>query len=142
MGEGMRMGRGGWEIGQKGNRISQERRIYASEDYSGGNCRKLFTFALLNRDAPHIETIYFVLIEQKKENCLQKLIDVLVTSKHQMIRLANKQLGRLVNVYVMLFVENKNRKETRNKRKTSLPFLPSFVRLLFKAQICTACKCN
>ena len=33
----------------------------------------LFIFVLLNRGVPDVETIYFVLIEQKKYNFLQKL---------------------------------------------------------------------
>ena len=52
-------------------------------NYSPGNCRKLFAFALLNGDIPDVETVYFVLIEQKKENYLQKLPDVLVITKHK-----------------------------------------------------------
>ena len=50
-------------------------------NYSCGNCRKLFTFVLLNGDIPDLETIYFVLIEQKMEICLQKLPNVLVITK-------------------------------------------------------------
>ena len=33
----------------------------------------LFTFVLLHRGILDFEAIYFVSIEQKKENCLQKL---------------------------------------------------------------------
>ena len=50
-------------------------------NYSCGNCRKLFTFVLLNGDIPDIKTIYFVVIEQKMEICLQKLPNVLVIMK-------------------------------------------------------------
>ena len=50
-------------------------------NYCCGNCRKLFTFVLLNGDVPDVETIYFVLMEQKKENCVQKLPDVLVVTE-------------------------------------------------------------
>ena len=66
-----------------------ERNLYFM-NYCGGNCRKLFIFALLNGDIPDIETIYFVSIEQKKENCLQKLPDVAVITKHEVICSANK----------------------------------------------------
>ena len=52
-------------------------------NYSPGNCRKLFAFVLLNGDIPDVETVYFVLIEQKKENYLQKLPDVLVITKYK-----------------------------------------------------------
>ena len=110
-------------------------------NYSRGNCRKLSTFVLLNGDVPDVKTIYFVLIEQKKENCLQTLPDVLMITKHELTCTANKQLRKLVNVYVMLFIEIKNRKQKRNKRKKSLPFLPSFFRLLLKVGIFSTCKC-
>ena len=59
-------------------------------NFSCGNCRKLFTFVLINRDVPGVETIYSVLIEQKKENCSQKLPDMLVITKHEVICSANK----------------------------------------------------
>ena len=50
----------------------------------------LFTFVLLNRGAPVLETIYFVSIEQEKETCLQKLQGVLMSKKVAMICSANK----------------------------------------------------
>ena len=34
----------------------------------------------------------------------------------------------------MLFIENKNRKQKRNKRKKSSSFLPLFARLLLKVE--------
>ena len=34
------------------------------------------------------------------------------------------------------FIENKNRKQKKHKRKKSLPFLPLFDRLLLKVEIC------
>ena len=40
-------------------------------NYSCGNFRKLFTYVLLNEDVPDVETIYFALIEQEKENCIK-----------------------------------------------------------------------
>ena len=70
----------------------------------------LFTFDFLNGSVPDVETIYFVSIELKKENCLQKLPSVLMTTKDGMICSTKKYLGKLVKVYVMLFIENKNRK--------------------------------
>ena len=54
-------------------------------NYFRGNCKKLFTFVLLNEDVPDVGTIHFVLIEQKKKNCLQKLPNVLVITKHEVI---------------------------------------------------------
>ena len=48
----------------------------------------LFTFVLLNRAVPDVETIYFVSVEQK--NCLQKLPGVLVSKKDEVICSANK----------------------------------------------------
>ena len=59
----------------------------------------LFTFVLLNRDLPDVETIYFVSIEQKKQNCLQRLPGVLVITKDAVICSANKYLGKLVYVF-------------------------------------------
>ena len=86
------------------------------------NCRELFifTFALLNKGVPPVKIVYFVSIEQKNKNYLQKLPGVLRT-KDEVFRSANKQLGKLVNAYVMIFIENNNRKQKRNKRKKSLP---------------------
>ena len=86
-------------------------------NHSCVNCRKLFTFVLLNGSASDVKTIYFVLIEQKNKNCLQKLPDVLIITKHEVICSANKYLRKLVNVYIKLSIENKNRKQKRNKRK-------------------------
>ena len=65
-----------------------------------------------------------------------------VSRKDEEIGSASKLFRKLVNVYVMIFMENKNRKQKRNKKKKSLPFLPLFVRLLLKVEICFACKCN
>ena len=62
---------------------------------------------------------------------------MLVIMKHEVICAENKQLGKLVNVYFMLFIENQIRKQERNKRKKSLPCLPVFVRLLLKVEICS-----
>ena len=45
----------------------------------------LFTFVLLNRGIPYVETTYFVSIQQKKKNCLQKLPGVLVSKKDEVI---------------------------------------------------------
>ena len=42
---------------------------------------------------------------------------LLVITKDEVICSANKQLEKLVNVYVMLFIENKNRKQKRDKGK-------------------------
>ena len=39
-------------------------------NYSHGNCRKHILFVLLNGGVIDVETIYFVSIDQKKENCL------------------------------------------------------------------------
>ena len=79
----------------------------------------------------NVKTIYSVSIEQKKQNYLQKLPGVLVSKKDEVICSANKQLCKfkLVNVYVMLFIENEKEKK-RNKRKKNLPFLPLFIKLL------------
>ena len=52
----------------------------------------LCTFVLLNRDHPDVETIYFVPIEQKKENYLQRLPGVLVITEDAVICSANKCL--------------------------------------------------
>ena len=49
-----------------------------------------FTFVLLNEVVPDVETTYFVLIEQKKENCLQIAPGVSVITKDEMICSANK----------------------------------------------------
>ena len=49
-----------------------------------------FTFVLLNRGVSDVETIYFVSIEQKKYNCLQKLPGVLVSKKNEVICSTNK----------------------------------------------------
>ena len=77
----------------------------------------LLTFVLLNGGAPH----FFRLSIEQKEYCLQNFTGVLVITKDEVICSANKLLGKLVNVYVMLLIENKNRKQKRNKRKKSLP---------------------
>ena len=50
----------------------------------------LFTFVLLNRGVPDVETIYFLSTEQKKKNCLQKLPGLLVSKKDEVICSANK----------------------------------------------------
>ena len=67
---------------------------------------------LLNRGVPDVETIYFVSIEQKKQICLQKLPDVIVSKKDEVICSSNKCLRKLVNVYIMLFIQNKKKKKT------------------------------
>ena len=59
-------------------------------DYMATVENLLFTFVLLNRDVPDVETIYFVSIEQKKVNCLQKLSGVLVITKDKVICSASK----------------------------------------------------
>ena len=60
-------------------------------NYSRGNCRKLIIYIfLLNGGAPDVEAIYFVSIEQKEGNCLQKLPGVLVITKDEAICSANK----------------------------------------------------
>ena len=79
------------EGGREGNRIRQERVICTSWITLLATVAKLlFTFVLLNEDVPGLETIYFVSIEQKKENCLQKLPSVLVIMKDEVICSANK----------------------------------------------------
>ena len=66
-----------------------------------------------------------------------------MSKKDVVISSSNKQLRKLVNVYIMLFLENKNKKKTGKKQKEkSLPFLPLFLRILLKVEICFACKCN
>ena len=43
----------------------------------------------------------------------------------------------------MTLIENKKKKKAEKKQKEkSLPFLPLFVRLLLKVEICSASKCN
>ena len=42
-------------------------------------------FVVLDGGVPYVGTIYFVLTEQKKQNCLQKLPDVLVSKKAEVI---------------------------------------------------------
>ena len=46
-----------------------------------------------------------------KKDFLQKSPGVLVITKDEVICSANKLLRKLVNVYVMLLIENKNRKQ-------------------------------
>ena len=50
----------------------------------------LFTFVLLNTGVSDVETIYFVSIEQKKDNYILKLPGVLVIAKDKVICLANE----------------------------------------------------
>ena len=52
-------------------------------------CPYLYYF-LLNGGIPDVEATYFVSIEQKKENCLQKLPGLLVITKDGLICSANK----------------------------------------------------
>ena len=66
---------------------------------------------------------------------------MLVSKKDKVIYSSNKYLHKLVNVYMMLFIENKKKRKKKQKKK-SLPFLPFFVRLLLKVEICFACKCS
>ena len=40
-----------------------------------------------------------------------------MSKKDEVIYSANKQLHKLVNVYVMLFIENKKKKKTEKKQK-------------------------
>ena len=91
-------------------RLQDRERILSFINYSC-NCRELFifTFVLLNKGVPDVKIVYCVLIEQKNKNYLQKLSGVLRT-KDEVFCSANKQLGKLVNAYVMIFIENKNRK--------------------------------
>ena len=42
---------------------------------------------------------------------------MLVSKKDEVICSANKKLFKLVNVYVMLFIENKNKTEKKQKEK-------------------------
>ena len=77
----------------------------------------LFTFVLLNRGVPDVKTVYVVSIEQKKQNCLQKLPGVLMSKKGEMICSSNIQLHKLVNVYAMHFIENKKENKTQKKQK-------------------------
>ena len=58
-----------------------------NEEKIGGN---LIAFVLLNTGVPNVETIYFVLIEQKKYNCLQKLPGLLVSKKDEVISSSKK----------------------------------------------------
>ena len=46
--------------------------------------------SLLNQGVCDVETIYYVSVEQKKENCLQKVPGVLVIMKKEVICSANK----------------------------------------------------
>ena len=84
--------------------------------------KTLFTFALLNGSNPDVQTIYFVSIENKKELVTEITRYVLVIMKDALICAANKQLGKLVNIYVMFLqkIRTDNRKEKKKKR---LPFL-------------------
>ena len=50
-------------------------------------------------------------ISNKKGDFLHKSPGVLVITKDEVIYSANKLLRKLVNVYVMLLIENKNRKQ-------------------------------
>ena len=45
----------------------------------------LFAFVLLSRGVSAVETTYFLSIEQKKWNCLQKLPDVLLSKRDEVI---------------------------------------------------------
>ena len=77
----------------------------------------LFTLVSLNRGIHYAETSYSVSLEQKKQNCLQKLPGVLVSKKDEVICSANKQLCKLVSVYIMLFMEKKKKKKTVKTQK-------------------------
>ena len=44
-----------------------------------------------------------------------------MSKKDEVICSANKQLRKLVNVYVMLFIEKKKKKETEKKQKEKKP---------------------
>ena len=71
---------------------------------------------LLDRGISDVQTSYFVSMEQKKQNCLQKLPGALVSKTGKVIFSSNKQLCKLVNVYNMLFIEKKQEKETEKKQ--------------------------
>ena len=78
-------------MGQKVNSIRQEIGIYTSWITLVTTTEHLlFTFVLLKGGVPDVEAIYFASIEQKKENCLQKLKRVLVFTKDAVICSANK----------------------------------------------------
>ena len=69
------------------------------------------------KTGPDVETIYFVSIEQKKYNFLQKLANVLVSKKDEVICSSNKYIRKLVNVYIMLFIQNQKKKKTEKELK-------------------------
>ena len=67
-----------------------------------------------------------------------------MSKKDEVICSSNKYLRKLVNVYIMLFIQKKKKTEKKLKKKQgkSLIYLPLFARLLLKVEICYACKCN
>ena len=98
-----------------------------------------YVFVLLNRGVRN----YLFCISRTKEQELFTEIISCVSKKVELICSSNKKLRDLVNVYIMIFIENKKQKKTEKKQKEkSLPFLPLFVRLLVKVDICFACECN